>query len=1449
MKTKRHIFLAGLLTLLLCFSNAGYTETVIEEETNNSIRLNITVPNMNITEIEADDGNTYCKILLPNSKFLTTEEGAPQLPYISELIHIPDTAANVSIEASINTPVKSYKDILVYPVPKMVVKSTDEGYEYLAEEFYFDAKKYESEALTPQTIAEIAEDGYFRSVRIIRLNIYPVRYAPALKALEFTTDLAVKISWTMDETIPVKKDTTKGFEKTISKLILNHDTYQGLRKEIETVLTQETTSQEGSVTYITGSQLLDTAINCDYLIITHQDFFSTLELNNFADYRANYNKLDIVTAKVDDIYAQFPNVNGNDYSIKDFIQYAYNNWQSQPQYLLIVGDVEFVPSHQEEYIHGRGVMMDYEEWYCCVAGTDEWPDLTMGRFSVKDVNDIGSIKEKIISYEQGPMSPGDYHTRSLYVEGTSVAHEPWVINPLFHAGFDVRELYTTHGSTTQDLIDAVDYGQNLIYWTGHGSPMRWAYPFRIEDIDLLSNNVYPIILTHSCTTADLDCPDPNCPGINSIGEEFVRTEGKGAVAYYGSTVITSSSIPRFILPVIFDSYEHDLGKAILQGEIQSNYLPGSKEHILLGDPALQVFGYQLSQGLPDMTISSSGVNYDYTTEQLTVEVANIGEADAHNVSVDVFIVDDATGAEHLFSSYIFPIVTSDSTVEASSNVPPPFIGEFSVIAKVDPESSIEESVELNNQNGRRNVLSPTFIDVTNDTGIEIGSLKLTGIAEADVDGDGYSDLYLTTRYSSDSLLFLNNGDGTFCNATDASGLAYNYVRTAVFGDIDNDGDPDVFLCRGIENKLLLNDGSGIFTDITDLSGLGGYSAGWGATFGDLDNDGDLDLYLARYDGDLLFINNGDNTFTDETGPRGMDSVNSIYDPRFVDIDKDNDLDLLVSPYSAGIPRLKFYLNNGAGVFAEETPMSITGTGNIGISDIDLDGDLDLLYGEGELMRNNGAGDFECTNPSNFTTRINLNTANNPYPHFVEIDNIPGEDIVWKEYLIRNSFKGIFKNYEDTQRASYQGGCERSIDLEADGDNDVIRATQSFSLYYLEVLQNQIDNDNWLKIKPEGVVSNRDAIGAKVYVYSSQDELVGFQEISTQCPTPLHFGVDYQDAYRVVVYWPMSDTTDTLCNISPTQLITIIEGNANNQPELNQVDDRTVNEGRLLQFTVSATDLDGDEISFPEPPDLPSDAVFTDNGDNTATFTWTPGYDQAGEYNVTFTATDGELDSEPVIITITVNDTPALPNAPSNLSATASESGGVWQVTLDWTDNADNETYYKVFRKNVSAGDATYTIIKNDLPADTTSYIDTDVTEHAKYRYLVKVFNGQLASDESNPAEAATEDNPLAPTDLTADAVFGADGWKIRLTWKDNSDTDRQQRVFRKNITPGEIEPRYTVITAALDGDAEYYEDTSVEAGKTYRYLIKSYSVIRPSEGQRVVKVSDSSNKVDVTTGP
>ncbi|MFK7759486.1 MAG: CRTAC1 family protein [Phycisphaerales bacterium] len=189
----------------------------------------------------------------------------------------------------------------------------------------------------------------------------------------------------------------------------------------------------------------------------------------------------------------------------------------------------------------------------------------------------------------------------------------------------------------------------------------------------------------------------------------------------------------------------------------------------------------------------------------------------------------------------------------------------------------------------------------NYTVAPINSLQFgTGLALLDLDGDEDLDIVLVGAAANIVRVYENDGTGNYTDQSIGSGIASISASGVAAADYDNDGDQDLFIGGWLSpSKLYRNDGGFTFTDVSVASGLGVNVAAMGSSWGDIDQDGHLDLYLSartNTSGNLglnsLFMNNGDGTFTDVAVAMGVDAGD---DPTlvsaFFDFDRDGDDDL------------------------------------------------------------------------------------------------------------------------------------------------------------------------------------------------------------------------------------------------------------------------------------------------------------------------------------------------------------------------------------------------------------------------------------------------------------------------------------------------------------------------------------------------------------------------------
>jgi tetratricopeptide (TPR) repeat protein len=410
------------------------------------------------------------------------------------------------------------------------------------------------------------------------------------------------------------------------------------------------------------------------------------------------------------------------------------------------------------------------------------------------------------------------------------------------------------------------------------------------------------------------------------------------------------------------------------------------------------------------------------------------------------------------------------------------------------------------------------------------AVGLPGIAVGDVDGDRDLDLCLAgTGEDGAASIWLNDGQGSFAQGATLTG----YCTSPCFGDVDNDGDLDLWLGRAGPDMLWENDGKGSFSQ-TELSGVGsGEFLTACARLADLDSDGDLDLIACQAKrgsvptqadsepaASAVWNNNRDGTFEDIAEKLGVSLADRpiasiVYD----DFDNDRDLDMIL--LAANDQPSAAWVNGRAWQYelldAEATGLAVQGVVSATAGDPDRDGDRDLLvFCRNGLQLFLNQGGFHFAPDQAFSDQFSTLAATGG--QFADMDNDGDLDIVVADASRRDGSRGPMlllnnwpkQNFRDVSevdpgnllaalRTEGDASCV-AADFNEDGRTDILLAPAGGQPFLVE---NATEGGHWIALDLVGARtrdnksrSNHSAIGARVEVKSG----TVFQQFTVGVPS-------------------------------------------------------------------------------------------------------------------------------------------------------------------------------------------------------------------------------------------------------------------------------------------------------------------------------------------------------------
>jgi len=367
-----------------------------------------------------------------------------------------------------------------------------------------------------------------------------------------------------------------------------------------------------SVAFVEAGDLRSSDKGADYIMITASDSLGEEALTDLIDLRESQG-YHVETVLLNHIYYEFSDGIPNPEGIRNFLRYAKNNWNPSPRFVLLVGDGiinnrasqasgNHIPTPLHQTVQFGASSSDH--WYT-LLDDDEYPDMAIGRFPVRTLEELQLLISKIINYETTPRAP--WMNQYLLIgagghSGVFKFQSEEIIEEVFNPRYQPQRLYLYGDISdpdvggTEDLLRHFRDGMAMVNFRGHGGGAIWSDGglLDMDDIELIENkNKLTIITSMTCFTADFSSSK------KSIGEALLCQEEGGTAAFWGSTglgwVWNDYYMLRALYQILNSNTVTTIGEMIMH--TKRNYLmtyggdlPLSEAHqyVLLGDPALSV---------------------------------------------------------------------------------------------------------------------------------------------------------------------------------------------------------------------------------------------------------------------------------------------------------------------------------------------------------------------------------------------------------------------------------------------------------------------------------------------------------------------------------------------------------------------------------------------------------------------------------------------------------------------------------------------------------------------------------------------------------------------------------------------------------------------------------------------------------------------------------------------
>jgi len=477
--------------------------------------------------------------------------GSPDLPVIRRMVHVPNTGGvSVEVVSMETTPLGIYD---VAPYQQSPTRSGG------SHPYRMDQDVYENAAMFPSSAVTVESVRILRDIRVAWLRYSPVQIDPTTGEAHLVTSVTVRVlnqGSGENELVRAAQGITRSYEPYYEEVL----GYQG------------------------GSDYLD---GC-YLVI------STQEGLDYCEDLINWKRQKGYPVEI----GLYPDdVGSTSGDIDDYIEDAYNTWEVPPEYVLIIGDHNIVPTpsysgHAADNLYG-------------VIGSGSVPSIHMGRLTGADTDDLPYISWKIHQYESDPYEPAESWYQNAISIGSTDFSDPehsWEYAQIFMGAGMTVDYFCNEGGmspTPTNVFASIEEGKSLISFIGHGSFSSWSSTAcgDIGDVQALSNgHMLPWINSIACYNGQFD--GGYCFAEAWMGEGTAM-DVKGAVGIMAATTASpvgqTDSMAEYTFRGYFEEDIWHMGPAVDYGKLKcEEFYGGSADdnnnmHMIFGCPETDIF--------------------------------------------------------------------------------------------------------------------------------------------------------------------------------------------------------------------------------------------------------------------------------------------------------------------------------------------------------------------------------------------------------------------------------------------------------------------------------------------------------------------------------------------------------------------------------------------------------------------------------------------------------------------------------------------------------------------------------------------------------------------------------------------------------------------------------------------------------------------------------------------